>query len=642
MKKAYRVTAIFLLLSLLMTLLPTAAFAADTEPADVIPVLEESADLDIEADIDTTDEATIAEEEDEPEAAPEIPATVETEPDSESEMSEEESVPTVVEYPAGELISDTLDGLKVTVSFDADVFPDGTTMSVEEIADEQDYNSALDDVNDLFINADYEDGTQIADTRVLEFKFFNADGEEIALPDGTTAELKIEFSEYELTEDDEYFIAMLPGAEEDELAEDIGIDIDEASLTAELDTVSMIAFGRIIVPELEEEVTTENTSEPKDYDAPEGEEVLETNEEPETSSAHEVVEEPVKGIEGTPGTEEIPAPEDTGNQDVPIEPDVRDADEITDGSMTAITLEDGSSVIIPREFHCFSYAGMDDTELIISSDLTFSGSYLDVNNGVDVPHYYCDFYGAFSKPTWVNSYTLSMRVSYLITEDPIGTEYYDNGHHYLCTEPNGLAFADEILIYLPGCPRSMMAGNFVSWGTPLFMSQSESSLPAETYGLYSINDEKGFVNLENDDLISIPTMEKKIQYIHEINLILDTSPGNVLPLLYNNPASDHFTIGRQDWFGEGEHQYANIWYFDEFSAGKGPHYPTETIQNGKEYYYTVVFLKETTLSNGTIYRLADDVVVMLNGTPMENHSWNGTEDIACKLRIVGGNNPLVL
>lgn len=144
-----------------------------------------------------------------------------------------------------------------------------------------------------------------------------------------------------------------------------------------------------------------------------------------------------------------------------------------------------------------SGAGAWSTQLTLLPDGTFTGRYQDMDMGdmgEENPNgtvYYCDFSGSFFQPGKVDDHFWTMGLEYLSTEKEPGEITYEDGIKYVSTGPNGLEQAQEVWLYLPGAQTKDLPEEFLSWTTSAFAGEVPEKLPF--YGLYSVNDQSGFV-----------------------------------------------------------------------------------------------------------------------------------------------------
>lgn len=144
-----------------------------------------------------------------------------------------------------------------------------------------------------------------------------------------------------------------------------------------------------------------------------------------------------------------------------------------------------------------SGAGGWGTQLTLQSDGTFTGQYHDSEMG-DIGEenpggtvYYCDFTGRFAQPKKVDDHFWTMTLEYLSAEKEPDEITYEDGIKYVATSLNGLEQAQEVWLYLPGAKTEDLSEEFLSWTTSAFTEEVPEELPF--YGLYSVNDQSGFV-----------------------------------------------------------------------------------------------------------------------------------------------------
>ena len=148
----------------------------------------------------------------------------------------------------------------------------------------------------------------------------------------------------------------------------------------------------------------------------------------------------------------------------------------------------GEELRLPESFYFASGVGGWDTELFINSDYTFYGNYHDSDAD---QIYYCDFYGAFTKPVKKDRYTWSMRMKELVQEGTEGTVFYRDGMKYIYSTPYGLEGGNEFLIYLPGTPETVLSEEMRYWSHVDW--DIYDALPADCFCLYNVKMDTGFV-----------------------------------------------------------------------------------------------------------------------------------------------------
>lgn len=164
---------------------------------------------------------------------------------------------------------------------------------------------------------------------------------------------------------------------------------------------------------------------------------------------------------------------------------------------------------LPEMFYFSSGAGGWATELVISEDGSFEGSYYDSDMGVTgdgYPNgtlYICDFTGRFSEPEPTDKdyiYKMKLLELVLTDEDKIGTQEIIDDTLYVYTDPYGFEDADEFLLYAPGADLSEMTEECLSW---TFMSQDIfKQVPVSYYVLYNVGGEEAFNGVFEDSIWS--------------------------------------------------------------------------------------------------------------------------------------------
>ena len=84
-----------------------------------------------------------------------------------------------------------------------------------------------------------------------------------------------------------------------------------------------------------------------------------------------------------------------------------------------------------------------------------------------------------------------MELEYLSTQKEPGEITYEDGTKYVSAAPNGLEQVQEVWLYLPGAKTEELPEEFLSWTTSAFAGEVPEEFPY--YGLYSVNDQSGFV-----------------------------------------------------------------------------------------------------------------------------------------------------
>ncbi|MBU5434949.1 hypothetical protein [Pseudoflavonifractor sp. MSJ-37] len=155
--------------------------------------------------------------------------------------------------------------------------------------------------------------------------------------------------------------------------------------------------------------------------------------------------------------------------------------------------------LFPRTFLFSSGVGAWSTELDVAEDGSFTGSYHDTDmgdTGEDYPDgtvYICTFSGRFSQPERVDGHTYTMRLEDIQQEETDGEAVIEDGVRYVGSGPYGLDDADEILLYLPGTPKSDMPEGFASWTS--YGWGDDDTLTG--WGLYNVAADEGFLSMDD-------------------------------------------------------------------------------------------------------------------------------------------------
>lgn len=150
------------------------------------------------------------------------------------------------------------------------------------------------------------------------------------------------------------------------------------------------------------------------------------------------------------------------------------------------------------EFSFLSGAGAWRTLMVLHTDGTFTGQYLDSEMGEmgeSYPNgsaYISTFSGKFEKFEKINKYSYKMTLVNTKTEKTVGDEWIEDGIRYVASEPYGLEEGKDFILYLPETPINMVPTGFLTWW-PYRYGQNEN--PRETlgcYGILNVTTEYGF------------------------------------------------------------------------------------------------------------------------------------------------------
>lgn len=184
----------------------------------------------------------------------------------------------------------------------------------------------------------------------------------------------------------------------------------------------------------------------------------------------------------------------------------RDADAL-DSELADASAETNDAYVfevLPSSFSLDSGMGSWHSSFDLNVDGTFAGTYFDLNMGEtgtgysNGTVYICSYEGKFSVPEQFDEYRYVMKLEYLNIQDPIGTVYYEDDARYICSDAYGFDDADEFIIYLPGCPITNIAEEFVSWLTWRLPLEGDI-LPDGYYGIYNSNAGIGFIGMNKGE-----------------------------------------------------------------------------------------------------------------------------------------------
>ena len=124
--------------------------------------------------------------------------------------------------------------------------------------------------------------------------------------------------------------------------------------------------------------------------------------------------------------------------------------------------------LFPMDFYFSSGVAAWGTELILSSDFSFSGSVSDFNMGdsgegyPDGTCYVSTFRGKFQILSQIDEYSYFLELISLETELADGTTWIDNGVRYIACEAYGLE-GTQYVLYLPETPMEQLPEALTSW-----------------------------------------------------------------------------------------------------------------------------------------------------------------------------------
>lgn len=203
------------------------------------------------------------------------------------------------------------------------------------------------------------------------------------------------------------------------------------------------------------------------------------------------------------GSENGSLTEDAGSFSIPA---VSQADEATDAGTTAdkptaekTTAQQAVRIFsrLPREFYFTSGAGGWATDIWLEDDGSFTGYYHDHNAVGD--SYECSFDGRFAVPEKVDDYIYSTRLESLdVKGTPGDVRYADDTTYVTVADAYGLDNPGEFLIYMPYCPLTKVAPEFLTWVR--IDPEIKSAMPEGVYGIYNVGGQEGFMGRDDDSV----------------------------------------------------------------------------------------------------------------------------------------------
>ena len=160
------------------------------------------------------------------------------------------------------------------------------------------------------------------------------------------------------------------------------------------------------------------------------------------------------------------------------------------------------------EWSYMSGVGAWSTDLWIYGDGSFSGEFHDTDMGdaadayPDGTMYRCAFSGRMSLAGQADEYTWRIRVDELKMEKDQDDEIIEDGVRYVWVNSCGLSEGDEMLLYRPGTPVSMLSEDMQFWAHVL--DQENAPIELETWFLSSELNESGFVGYEAEVSVMMP------------------------------------------------------------------------------------------------------------------------------------------
>ncbi|MCH5303288.1 MAG: RNA polymerase sigma factor [Ruminococcus sp.] len=149
-----------------------------------------------------------------------------------------------------------------------------------------------------------------------------------------------------------------------------------------------------------------------------------------------------------------------------------------------------------KPFSFASGVGAWGTDINISPDGSFEGSFRDSNMGGNAPEYpygtvyASDFSGHFDNVKKINDYTYSMTMTDIKYKEKPDTKEISNGYRFIYTTAYGLEKAKTIYIYTPDAPVSKLPDRYLDDMSGVAFDYNQKTLGF--YGLYNLKEKYGF------------------------------------------------------------------------------------------------------------------------------------------------------
>lgn len=137
------------------------------------------------------------------------------------------------------------------------------------------------------------------------------------------------------------------------------------------------------------------------------------------------------------------------------------------------------------------------TELYIQADGSFTGVFHDSEmgeTGEDYPQgtlYGCTFLGRLALMEQADENAQRLRVEALALDEGQVPEAIEDGIRYVTTDPYGISEGDELVLYRPGTPLSVLSEDMLFWAHALGQENAQAQL--ETWFLANASRDSGFV-----------------------------------------------------------------------------------------------------------------------------------------------------
>ena len=190
------------------------------------------------------------------------------------------------------------------------------------------------------------------------------------------------------------------------------------------------------------------------------------------------------------------------------------------------------------------------TEIHIRADGSFSGSFHDSEMGEcadeypDGTVYFCSFSGQMSPAEQISENTWKIRVEKLEKEQ--GTDEIADGIHFVPADVYGLSEGDEMVLYRPGTPVSVLTEEMQLWAHVPEQETTQTEL--ENWFLSSEKNDSGFVGYEAVPLVN-PWEEMTAEQLASESGLSFGMPEGAENVVYRYLRSDEMAEMQFSWAG---------------------------------------------------------------------------------------------
>ena len=200
-----------------------------------------------------------------------------------------------------------------------------------------------------------------------------------------------------------------------------------------------------------------------------------------------------------------------------------------------------------------SGAGGWSTDMRILPDGTFSGEYHDSEMGEatdaypDGTVYFCSFTGRFSFVEQVDENTWKLHVDELKPEVPEEKETIEDGMRFVYTEPYGISAGDDMLLYQPGTPVTVLSEDMQMWA---HLFDSEDTIhELDSWFLSSEKNQSGFVSFKAETGMTLanPWQDVSAEQLKELSGISLNVPADAKEVAYRFMSSEKLAEIQFTW-----------------------------------------------------------------------------------------------